>query len=284
MTHIIEPSEKDLGELSVRRIIPHFECRAIGPFVFFDHFGPAEFPPGQGIQVRPHPHIGLATVTYLYEGEIIHRDSLGYVQAIRPDAINLMTAGRGIVHSERAGDDLDEVSRLHGLQTWIALPEEDQERDPAFRHYPAEEIPRFEIDGVKLALMMGSAFGKTSPVTLYSETIYLDARIPAGSSFTIPGDWQELAVYVIDGAVSVNDKPCNAHSMAIAEENGALKLVAEKDCHAVVLGGKPLGKRIVWWNLVSTSRERIEQAKKDWKEGNFDSIPGETEFIPLPGD
>lgn len=284
MSRIIKPTEKDLGEFTVRRVLPHIECRSVGPFVFFDHMGPAEFPPGEGIQVRPHPHIGLATVTYLFEGEIIHRDSLGYVQAIQPGAINLMTAGRGIVHSERAGDDLDTTSRLHGLQIWIALPEEDQECDPDFRHYPASDIPRFEQNGVELALMMGSAFGRTSPVRTYSEIVYLDCRFSAGSRLEVPADWEELGVYAVRGTIRVNGTPCTGHTMVVAEAGEALALSADQDCHAVVLGGRPLGRRIVWWNLVSTSRERIEQAKRDWKEGRFDKVPGETEFIPLPKD
>lgn len=284
MTRIIRPSEKDLGDFTVRRVLPHIECRSVGPFVFFDHMGPAEFPPGEGIQVRPHPHIGLATVTYLFEGEIIHRDSLGCVQAIQPGAINLMTAGRGIVHSERAGEDLDTISHLHGLQIWIALPEEDEECEPAFQHYPAGVLPRFEIDSVKLTLMMGTAFDRTSPVTTRSETLYLDCKIPAGKTLTLPADWQELAVYAIDGEIRINDKPCPSGAMGIIDPGDELRFSAQQDCHAVIVGGKPLGKRTVWWNLVSSSRERIEKAKRDWKEGRFDPVPGETEFIPLPED
>ena len=246
--------------------------------------GPAEFPPGEGVQVRPHPHIGLATITYLFEGEIIHRDNLGYVQPIRPGAINLMTAGRGIVHSERAGDDLHTTSRLHGLQIWIALPVEDEECEPEFKHYPADDIPRFEVEGVPVGLVMGAAFGHESPVRTRSRTIYLDCHIPAGHSLKLPDDWEELAVYCVSGVVRVGDTPCPAGAMAIVDPGSALQLSAEEDSHAVVLGGDPLGKRIVWWNLVSSSRERIEQAKRDWAEGRFDKIPGETEFIPLPGD
>ena len=282
MTLIIKPAEKDLGEFTVRRVLPHIDCRSVGPFVFFDHMGPAEFPPGEGIQVRPHPHIGLATVTYLFEGEIMHRDSLGYVKAIQPGAINLMTAGRGIVHSERAGDDLDRTSRLHGLQIWIALPEDQEECEPDFEHYPAETIPEFEIDGVRLSLVMGEAFGHTSPVTTRSETIYLDCHVPSGSQLDLPGQWEELAVYTVSGDVEVNGVACPPGAMGIVDAGSDLRLDAHEDSHAVIVGGKPLGKRTLWWNFVSSSRERIERAKADWKEGKFDPVPGETEFIPLP--
>lgn len=279
---IIKPTEKDLGEFTVRRILPHAEQRAVGPFVFFDHMGPATFPPGEGVQVRPHPHIGIATVTYLFEGEIVHRDNLGYVQPIRPGAVNLMTAGRGVVHSERAGDDLDTTSRLHGIQIWIGLPLEDEECEPEFQHYPAEDIPRFEVDGIPVALVMGSAFGRTSPVRTRSETLYLECAMPAGSRFSLPGDWKEIGVYPVSGAVRVGDTPCPAHAIAIAADDVPVELSAEADSRVVICGGDPLGRRIVWWNLVSSSQERIEQARRDWAEGRFERIPGETEFIPLP--
>jgi len=278
----LKPAEKDLGELTVRRILPHAERRSVGPFVFFDHMGPADFPPGKGIQVRPHPHIGLATVTYLFEGEIIHRDSLGYVQPIRPGAVNLMTAGRGIVHSERAGEDLDTTSRLHGIQIWIALPLEDEECEPEFEHYAAGHIPRFEVDGVSLTLVMGSAFDRSSPVKTRSETLYLECRIPAGRSVSLPGDWAELGVYPVSGDMRIGNAPCPNGQLSVPVPGSALKLSAQADSQVLIIGGEPLGKRIVWWNLVSSSRERIEQAKRDWLEGRFAMVPGDTEFIPLP--
>lgn len=284
MTLIIKPAEKDLGELTVRRVLPHRERRAVGPFVFFDHMGPAEFPPGKGIQVRPHPHIGLATVTYLFEGEIIHRDSLEFVQPIRPGAINLMTAGRGIVHSERAGDDLDTTSRLHGIQIWIGLPLEDEECEPEFVHYPASDIPRADVDGVSVAVVMGTAFGQTSPVRTRSTTLYLDCRIPAGATFSLPADWREIAVYPITGAVLLEGNRCATAEMAVAADHSAVEITAETDSHVVIIGGDPLGKRTVWWNFVSSSRDRIEQAKRDWREGRFEMVPGDPEFIPLPDD
>lgn len=284
MTQIIRPAEKDLGEFTVRRVLPHAERHAVGPFVFFDHLAPAEFPPGEGIQVRPHPHIGLATVTYLFEGEIIHRDSLGHVQPIRPGAVNLMTAGRGIVHSERAGEDLHTTSRLHGIQIWIGLPLEEEECEPEFAHYAAGDLPKLEIGGVQLVVVMGSAFGHTSPVKTRSETLYLDCAIPAGGSLTLPPDWRELGIYVVSGEVRLGDERVSAGEMAVADAKSELNLSAPNDCRVVICGGDPLGKRIVWWNLVSSRRERIEQAKRDWVEGRFDKIPGETEFIPLPED
>jgi redox-sensitive bicupin YhaK (pirin superfamily) len=284
MTQSIKPAEKDLGEFTVRRVLPHANRRSVGPFVFFDHMGPAEFPPGQGIQVRPHPHIGLATVTFLFDGEIIHRDSLGFVQPIRPGAVNLMTAGKGIVHSERAGEDLHETSSLHGVQLWMGLPLEEEECAPAFEHYPEADIPEFEVGDVPVRLIMGEAFGHESPVNTKSETVYMECRIPAGHSFDLPGKWRELGAYVVAGKARLGDDVFESGVMFFAEPESGLHLVAEEDCRLVILGGDPLGKRIVWWNLVSSSRERIEKAKSDWKEGRFAKIPGETEFIPLPED
>ncbi len=199
---IIEPSSKDLGGFNVRRVLPSRSRRMVGPFIFFDHMGPAEFPPGEGVQVRPHPHIGLSTVTYLFEGEIIHRDSLGYVQAIQAEAVNLMTAGRGIVHSERAGDDLHRVSRLHGIQSWMALPLEMEECDPGFSHYPASELPGFDHDGVSIRVIMGEVFGHASPVTQHAPTLYLECRFAAGAVLDLPSDYAESAAYVVDGEVA----------------------------------------------------------------------------------
>ena len=212
----------------------------------------------------------------------MHRDSLGCVQPIHPGEVNLMTAGRGIVHSERAGDDIDRTSRLHGIQIWIALPEDQQECEPDFAHYPEESLPRFEQDGVPITLVMGSAFGRTSPVRTYSETVYLDCEMPAGGSLELPNNWQELGIYVVSGELGTADQKISAHSMAVIDSGGALRLSAEADCRFVICGGDPLGRRIVWWNLVSTSRELIEKAKRDWAEGRFDPVPGDPEFIPLP--
>lgn len=279
---IIRPKDRDLGEFTVRRVLPAAERRMVGPFVFFDHMGPAVFPPGKGIAVRPHPHIGLATITYLFEGQIMHRDNLGYVQAIEAGAVNLMTAGRGIAHSERAGDDLEETSRLHGIQSWMALPIAEEEREPAFVHYPAAELPELDVDGCTIRIIMGECFGQRSSVTTYSESLYMECVMPAGKQITIPGDAPELAAYVVSGEVSVAGENFGDGVMLVAKPGEALRLAANQDARVMILGGEPLGERHVWWNFVSSSRERIEQAKDDWREGRFEVVPGDDEFIPLP--
>jgi len=279
---IIEPKEKDLGELTVRRVLPAAERRMVGPFIFFDHMGPAEFPPEKGIAVRPHPHIGLATITYLFEGEIVHRDSLGFVQPIRPGAVNLMTAGRGIVHSERAGEDLGVTSRLHGIQSWIALPDEHEETAPAFVHYPAEEIPQLELGSARVRLIMGEGFGLKSPVTLQFPTLYAELVMPAGASIPVPPDYEERAVYVVSGAVEIDGRELDNGVMAVACPGEAVQLKARSESLVMLIGGSPVGERHIWWNFVSSRRERIEQAKQDWKAGRFETVPGDDEFIPLP--
>ncbi|MEM8984037.1 MAG: pirin family protein [Pseudomonadota bacterium] len=279
---VIEPKEKDLGGFSVRRVLPSPRRRMVGPFIFFDHMGPATFEPGDGIQVRPHPHIGLATVTYLFEGEIMHRDSLGYEQAIRPGAVNLMHAGRGIVHSERAGADLNERSRLHGIQSWMALPEALAESEPAFTHIPASDLPSLVNGGTSITLITGSAFGMRSPVPVSAETLYADCRLNAGAELALPIDIDEMAVYVVSGDIDIEASHFGAGTMVVASDEQALVVRAVTDSHLMVIGGETLGKRHIWWNFVASSRERIEQAKVDWRNGNFASVPGETEWIPLP--
>lgn len=279
---IVRPGEKDLGGFSVRRVLPSGARRAVGPFVFFDHMGPAVFPPGEGIQVRPHPHIGLATLTYLFEGEIMHRDSLGYTQPIRAGAVNFMTAGKGIVHSERAGEDLDRASRLNGIQTWMALPEDAQELDPAFMHYPAGQIPRLEVGRATVTVVMGSAFGATSPVQQHSPTLYLELRLPAGETIELSGEYSERAVYVVDGEIEVGGERCEGHTMAVLVAGPAARISARQRTRLIVVGGEPLGPRRMWWNFVSTSMARIDQARDDWQAGRFTSVAGDDEFIPLP--
>jgi redox-sensitive bicupin YhaK (pirin superfamily) len=279
---IIEPDSKDLGGFSVRRVLPSRVHKMVGPFIFFDHLGPAEFPPGEGIQVRPHPHIGLSTVTYLFEGEIIHRDSLGYQQAIQAEAVNLMTAGRGIVHSERAGEDLERVSRLHGIQSWMALPRDLQECDPDFRHYPSGELPQVEQDGVAIRVILGEFSGHVSPVTQYAPTLYLECRMPGGTALSLPRDYDEIAIYLVSGELQIGGRLVGATRMAVLAPAQSVQLQASCDCHLMVIGGASFGERHIWWNLVSSSRQRIEQAKQDWRDNRFDPIPGETEFIPLP--
>lgn len=279
---IIRPKERDLGEFTVRRVLPAAKRRMVGPFVFFDHMGPAEFPAGQGIAVRPHPHIGLATITYLFEGQIMHRDDLGYVQPIEAGAVNLMTAGRGIVHSERAGDDLDEVSRLHGIQSWMALPNEEEECEPSFVHYAASELPELCVDDCTIRIIMGECYGRRSPVTTYSETLYMECLMPAGAQITIPADTPELAAYVVSGEINVAGASHGDGSMLVARANTALPLSSVSESRVMIIGGEPLGERHIWWNFVSSSRERIEQAKDQWREGRFGKVPGDDEFIPLP--
>lgn len=279
---IIEPRPTDLGEFTVRRALPARERRMVGPFVFFDHMGPAEFPPGKGIGVRPHPHIGIATITYLFEGEIMHRDSLGVVQPIKPGAVNLMVAGRGIVHSERAGADLHEQSRLHGIQSWIALPVSEQECAPAFTHYSAAQLPQVESDGVRVRIIMGTVFGRSSPVQAFSDTLYLDCALDAGAELALPEGIEELAFYVAAGAVSAGEVAIKTGNMAVACPGRAPTVRALTDCRVMVIGGANIGPRYIEWNFVSDSRERIERAKQAWREGHFPRVPGDEEFIPLP--
>lgn len=278
----IEPRERDLGGFLVRRLLPSRQRRMVGPFAFFDHVGPAVFPPGEGIQVRPHPHIGLATATYLFEGEVIHRDSLGIVQPIQPGAVNLMTAGKGIVHSERAGADLDATSRLHGIQLWVALPTDQEEREPAFEHFPQTDIPEFDVAGVRVRVIMGDAYGRLSPVTCHSPMVYIEYRIPEGRAISLPESYPELGAYVVDGKVRIDRHSVTTGVMAVAQSEATVRLEADANSHVLVIGGAPVGKRHIWWNFVSSSMERIEKAKVDWRGGRFDPVPGESEFIPLP--
>ena len=279
---LIEPRARDLGGFDVRRVLPSGKRAMVGPFIFFDHIGPAEFPPGQGIAVRPHPHIGLATVTYLFEGEILHRDSLGYVQPIHRGAVNLMTAGRGIVHSERAGDDLHEHSRLHGIQSWMALPLEEEECESAFVHHPAAEIPGLRIGEAEVRVVIGEAWGLVSPVQVVAPMLYLECRLPAGARLILPDHVSERAVYLVTGQLRIDGQDHQEGVMAVLREGAAVEVEALADCLFMVLGGEPVGKRHIWWNYVSSSLQRIEQAKADWREGRFAPVPGETEFIPLP--
>lgn len=278
----IVPKQKDLGGFTVRRVLPSARQRMVGPFIFFDHMGPAELPPGEGVNVRPHPHIGLATVTYLFQGEIIHRDSLGYLQPIRKRAVNLMVAGSGIAHSERAGDDLHQHAKLHGIQSWIALPGEAEECQPEFLHYTAEQIPEVELGLAKVHVIIGEAFGQRSPVKTYSSTLYLEVEMPAKSRIELAAAWPERAVYVVSGEVDVDGNRCAAGVMMVLRPGAATELAATANSRVMVVGGDPVGKRHIWWNFVSSSKARIDQAKADWKEGRFDKVAGDDEFIPLP--
>ena len=281
---VITPRPRDLGGFCVRRVLPSAERRMIGPFIFFDEMGPAVFPPGEGIDVRPHPHIGIATITYLFDGEIMHRDSLGYALPIRPGAVNLMTAGRGIVHSERAGSDRDREASMHGIQSWIALPEGMEEIDPAFVHTPADELPELKVGEAIIRLILGKAFGAVSPVQTYSKTLYAEVRLPANSRLELPLDVTERAFYVVTGNVALDGEEYGTGTMAVLRTGAPVELAAAADTRLMLIGGEPVGARTIWWNFVSSSKERIEQAKADWREGRFDGVEGDDEFIPLPED
>ena len=278
----IVPRSRDLGGFSVRRMLPSSERQMVGPFIFFDEMGPAVFPPGEGIDIRPHPHIGIATITYLFDGEIVHRDSLGYALPIRPGAVNLMTAGRGIVHSERAGSDRDVESSMHGIQSWIALPDGLEEIEPAFTHTPAADLPEVSVDGATVRLILGESFGAASPVRSYSKTLYAEVLLPAGGRFALPDDLTDRAVYVVSGNVAVGDEEYGTGVMAVFRTGAPVELEAAADTRLMLIGGEPVGERSIWWNFVSSSEARIEQAKADWREGRFDRVDGDDEFIPLP--
>jgi redox-sensitive bicupin YhaK (pirin superfamily) len=282
---IIRPEDKDLGGFSVRRLLPAEEIKSVGPVIFFDHFGPAQFPAGRGMDVRPHPHIGLATITYLFAGEILHRDSLGNVQPILPAEINWMTAGRGISHSERTPLGLRESGHsLHGLQLWVALPEDQEEDEPDFVHYAAEQIPLVQQEGVKLRLIVGEAWGVSSPVKAASPTLYADVQISKDAMLQLPDEIEERAVYLVDGEMKLQGETIPRHSLVVLNATTGVELTALADSRLVIIGGKPLGKRTVWWNLVAARKELIEQAKDDWRSGRFPQVPDETEKIPVPGD
>jgi len=276
---------KDLGGgFMVRRLLPSAQQQSVGPFIFFDHFGPVTEQPGTNHDVRPHPHIGLATVTYLFEGAMMHRDSLGSAQRIEPGAINWMTAGRGIVHSERAPEDLRGTSYVnHGLQLWAALPKAFEETAPGFSHTPAETIPAITVDGTPVRILIGEAFGKTSPVKTFSKTLYLDVALAAGTPFTLPPLAEQMALYSVDGDLLVDGEPLAAHTMATLSPGAAVQLSAGAPTRLVVIGGDALdAHRFMWWNFVSSRKERIVQAGEDWEAQAMGQVPGETEFIPLP--
>ena len=280
---IFKPHEKDLGGFSVRRMMPTPELSSVGPFVFFDHLGPAHFAPGSGIDVRPHPHIGLATITYVFTGEILHRDSLGSVQPIRPGEINWMTAGRGIVHSERTPPDIRTAGHtLHALQLWVALPESDEQTNPGFFHYESTDLPITENADSSIRVMVGEAYGMRSAVRTWSSTLYVEVDLTSGSTVRLPDHVEERAVYVVHGGLSANGIEVAAHSMAVFEQAPEVDLVAQQQTKLVIIGGSALGHRTVWWNLVATRKELIERAKQDWRDGRFPDVPGESERIPLP--
>jgi redox-sensitive bicupin YhaK (pirin superfamily) len=282
---VIEARSRDLGGFVVGRVLPSAARRLVGPFIFFDHMGPADLAPGRGLDVRPHPHIGLATVTYLFEGEIVHRDSLGSHQPIRPGEVNWMTAGRGIVHSERTGpQSRSSGSRVNGLQLWVALPLAHEETEPEFHHHPAQTLPALELAGARVRVLVGSAYGETSPVKVFSPLFYADVAVPAGCELPVPGEHTERAAYVADGIVTCGNERAERGRMLVFAKGAEVVLRATTDVRIALIGGAPIdGERQIWWNFVSSSEARIERAKRDWKEGRFPKVPGdEAEFIPLP--
>ncbi len=281
---VVVPRTHDVGGFEVRRALPSRRRRMVGPFVFFDQMGPGEFRLGRGLDVRPHPHIGLATVTYLFRGEILHRDSLGTATAIRPGAVNWMTAGRGIAHSERTPPALRTgPSELFGIQAWVALPAAREETDPAFAHHPAETMPTIEAEGITARVIAGTSWGQRSPVPTASAMIYADVALTAGARLPVDAEHPERAVYVAEGEVEIGGDVHPAGELLVLRPGDAVAVTARRPSRLMLLGGEPMdGPRYVWWNFVSSSRERIEQAKADWRAGRFDAVPGEVEVIPLP--
>jgi redox-sensitive bicupin YhaK (pirin superfamily) len=285
---VVVPRTHDLGDrFEVRRALPSKERRMVGPFVFFDQMGPHLFAAGRGLDVRPHPHIGLATVTYLFDGEILHRDSLGSVQPIRPGDVNWMTAGRGIVHSERTAQDVrQQQSPLFGLQCWVALPRALEECDPDFHHTEAAALPIEEADGARARIIAGSFFGHTSPVTTASAMFYVDLQLQPGARLEMPADYAEQAIYVVEGTLDLRrDGKFEAGQLLVLKPGMRTTLAATsaQGARLMLLGGDAMdGPRYLTWNFVSSSVERIEQAKQDWRDQRFPGVPGETEFIPLP--
>ncbi len=277
--------EKDLGgNFLVSRLLPAVARRTVGPFVFFDHFGPVDFKPGMNTDVRPHPHIGLATVTYLFEGAMMHRDSLGSVQRIEPGAINWMTAGRGIVHSERTPPDLRLLPhRVHGLQLWVGLPLALEETEPAFTHTPAEQLASFKEQDAEVRLLVGDALGRHSPVKAASPTVFLTLHLKAGATFILPALAPELAVYPIGEGLTTDGAALPVHTLGVLEDNQGCRLEAADACTVVIIGGAPLdGERFLLWNFVSSQKSRLRTAAEDWRARRFAAVPGETEFIPFP--
>jgi len=281
----LQGHEKDLGGgFKVRRLLPAARRRSVGPFVFFDHFGPVTEQPVDNHDVRPHPHIGLATVTYLFEGAMMHRDSLGSVQRIEPGAINWMSAGRGIVHSERKPDDLRGRAFVnHGLQLWVGLPADKEEGEPSFVHTPAAAIPQVDIGPAQVRVLVGEAFGARSPVQPASPTLYLDVSLPQGGAFELPPLAAELAVYPVQGTMRLDGEAVAARQMLVLEPGATARIEADGAARLVVVGGDPLGERFMYWNFVSSRKDRILQASADWEQGRFGVVPGDdSEFIPLP--
>ena len=279
----VTPVTHDLGSFEVRRAVPSLDCRMIGPFVFVDQFGPAQLALGEGMDVRPHPHINLATVTWLFEGAIDHRDSLGTFSTIHPGTVNLMTAGRGIVHSERSpGSERAGGPKLYGMQTWLALPDGQEEIDPAFE--AISDLPVIEDGAAQARIIMGSLWGRRAPTTTYAETIYAEIGLQPGGAIPIAADADERAVMLVGGDATLDGQPLALYELNVLKPGEPMTLRSERGGRAMLMGGEAFAtRRYVWWNFVSSDRERIEQAKHDWRDGRFAKVPGdEAEFIPLP--
>ena len=281
---VLNPNLRDLGGLRVQRLLPAFPHRMVGPFIFFDHFGPAAFGPGNGADVRPHPHIGLATVTYLFDGAMMHRDSLGTVQRIEPGDVNWMTAGIGIVHSERTPPEERAAGhRLHGLQTWVALPKDREAVEPSFSHHPKRSLPQISLPGVTLRLLAGSAFGSKAPTPTFSPIFYVAVEMEKGATFDLPPEHEERGVYVVEGEVSVDGLNLPPHHLALLPAGETVRIAAASPARVALLGGAKMdGDRLIWWNFVASSRALIDQGSERWRARAFPAVPGETEFIPLP--
>jgi redox-sensitive bicupin YhaK (pirin superfamily) len=285
IANVIVPRTVDLGDFAVRRALPSARTRMVGPFIFFDHFGPAEFRAGAGLDVRPHPHIGLSTVSYLFDGEIMHRDSLGTAIAIKPGEVNWMTAGRGIVHSERTGPEKRAAGGpIHGLQMWVALPAVKEEMEPGFAHHETREFPVVTDAGKTVRVVVGSLYGARSPVPTVHETIFGDVHLKAGATVPLEANHEERAIYIVDGEIEISGDRFAGGQLLVFKPGDVIALAATRDSHFVIIGGAPMdGPRHIWWNFVSSRKDRIEQAKADWKAGHFQKVPGdEIEFIPLP--
>lgn len=280
---IVEPRDSDLGGFYVRRALPTRQKRMVGPWIFFDEMGPAQFSAGEGINVAPHPHIGLSTVTYLFDGEMLHRDSIGSYQVIKPGDINLMVAGKGVTHSERERPGVTARDHsLHGLQLWLALPEQHEQAEPAFYHVPSADIPSVNVDGASLRIMIGEAYEVKSPVPTLSKTLYAEARLNSGQKLTLPAA-KELAVYIVSGRLSSEGEQLTARTLVVFKPEEQPVVEAQEPSHIVIIGGNSLGNRFINWNFVSSDKQRIEQARKNWQNQRFDKVVGdEDEFIPLP--
>jgi len=282
---IIIPRSGDIGNFEVFRALPSKERRMVGPFIFWDQMGPGEFLTNQGVDVRPHPHIGLSTVTYLFDGSLDHKDSLGYEQRILPGDVNIMTAGKGITHSERTGRDIRQnPSHLYGIQSWLALPQDQEECAPCFQHTGKKELPLLEYEGMSARVIMGSLFGRTADVQTYSDTLYVDVHLEPGVTLEVPTTTEERAIYALDGKVDIGGAVYDPMQLLVLRPGDHIIITAlEHPVRLMLMGGAAMdGDRHIWWNFVSSSKERIDQAKEDWTQGRFDKVAGDDEFIPLP--